>query len=236
VPLLPLSLPLSLPLALLSMPMWLIPRMLATADTRVRLGSDQGDWINKFVRSPLSPMSGLFTQRRSDPIETMQRRPWMKMPLKVSGPMSQPHPSCSKIEISALTGGMILTDKLMQIHTGDILNYFEVRAGAHSSFTCIGIMTQASFEESDVREFDSSGIPSADSVCYTGSGALLWNMGGESQMTADLSEAASPDRALRPGDRVGIVVDISVGTMAILKNGKQVLIRKGLPIGEPMRS
>lgn len=68
--------------------------------------------------------------------------------------MSQPHPSCAKIPTSALTGGMILSNKLMQVQTGDILNYFEVRVGARSEFTCIGLMTQASYEEGDVREFD----------------------------------------------------------------------------------
>jgi hypothetical protein len=78
----------------------------------------------------------------------------MKIPLKVTGPMHQPHPSCAKIETSALTGGMVLSNKLMQVQTGDILNYFEVRAGAHSAFSCIGLMTQASYEEGDVREFD----------------------------------------------------------------------------------
>lgn len=235
-PLLPLSLPLSLPLALIPLPMWLIPPQVGFRAGRVRLGPDGGDWVNRFVRSPLSPMSGLFTQRRSDPIEAMQRRPWMKIPLKVTGPMHQPHPSCSKIETSALTGGMVLSNKLMQVQTGDILNYFEVRVGAHSAFSCIGLMTQASYEEGDVREFDASGVPSTgDTVCFTGTGALLWNMGQDPQEKAELSLPSDESRVLRPGDRVGIVVDISIGTMAVLKNGRQVLLRKGLPCGEPMR-
>jgi len=236
VPLLPLSLPLSLPLALLSLPMWLIPPQIACRAGRVRLGADGGDWVNRWVRSPLSPMSGLFTQRRSDPIEAMQRRPWMKIPLKVTGPMSQPHPSCTKIPTSSLTGGMILSNKLMQIQTGDILNYFEVRVGKHSEFSCIGLMTQASYEEGDVREFDASGIPSnGDTVCFSGTGALLWNMGEDEQHKAQLSVPSDESRALKAGDRVGIVVDISIGTMAVLVNGKQVILRKGLPCGEPMR-
>jgi hypothetical protein len=56
----------------------------------------------------------------------MQRRPWLKIPLKVMGPLAQPHPSIAKIDPAALTGGMVLTNKLMQLKTGDVLNYFEV--------------------------------------------------------------------------------------------------------------
>ncbi len=56
----------------------------------------------------------------------MQRRPWLKIPLKVMGPLAQPHPSVAKIDPAALTGGMVLTNKLMQLKTGDVLNYFEV--------------------------------------------------------------------------------------------------------------
>lgn len=235
VPLVPLSLPLSLPLILFSVPMWMIPPVLGGKARRVRLIRDKGDWINKFVRSPLSPMSGLFTQRRSDPIEAMQRRPWMVMPLKVTGPMSQPHPSISKIPTAELTGGMIVTDKLMQIETGEILNYFEVRAGAHSEFSSVGVMTQESYENSDPREFDSSGIASGGSVCFTGTGALLWNMAESEADNTQLSAPSHADRAVHAGDRVGILVDISVGTMAVLKNGQQVLLRKGLPVGQPMR-
>ena len=235
VPLLPLSFPLSLPLALLSMPMWMIPPMVGSQGGRVRLDKDKGDWLNKWVRSPLSPMSGLFTQRRSDPIEAMQRRPWIVTPLKVTGPMSQPHPSISKIPETELTGGLVLGDKLMQLQTGDILNYFEVRAGAHSEFSCIGVMTQASYEASDAREFDCSGIPSGESVAFTGTGALFWNMAETEGENAELSAPSDADRALRPGDRVGVVVDISVGVMAVIKNGKQVLLRKNLPVGEPLR-
>jgi len=235
VPLVPLSLPLSLPLIMFSVPMWVIPPVLGGKARRVRLMRDKGDWINKFVRSPLSPMSGLFTQRRSDPIEAMQRRPWMVMPLKVTGPMSQPHPSVSKIPTSELTGGVVLTDKLMQMQTGEILNYLEVRAGAHSKFSSVGVMTQESYETSDPREFDSSGIPSGTSVCYTGTGALFWNMAETEAENAQLSEASASERAVHVGDRVGILVDIAVGSMAILKNGKQVLLRKGLPVGQSMR-
>lgn len=231
----PMSVPLVGPLALLSIPMWCIPPLPGGKAKRVRLVPDSGDWVNRWVSSPLTPMNSLFKQRRTDPLEAMQRRPWLKIPLKVTGPMHQPHSSCNKINPSELTGGMVLTDKLMQMHTGDILNYFEVRAGAHSQYSSIGVMTQAAFEESDAREFDASGIPSRGSVCFTGTGALLWNMGEEGVESAEMSEPSDESRALRPGDRIGIVVDISVGVMAVIRNGKQVLLRKGLPVGEAMR-
>jgi hypothetical protein len=130
---------------------------------------------------------------------------------------------------------MIVTDKLMQIETGEILNYFEVRAGAHSEFSSVGVMTQESYENSDPREFDSSGIASGGSVCFTGTGALLWNMAESEADNTQLSAPSHADRAVHAGDRVGILVDISVGTMAVLKNGQQVLLRKGLPVGQPMR-
>ena len=236
---LPLLLPLVGPLSLLSLPMFAIPPFLGGKAMRVRLAHDGGDWVNRWVQSPLAPMSGLFKGRRSDPIEAMQRRPWLKIPLTVTGPMGQPHPSCSKIDPKALTGGLVLTNKLMQLHTGEILNYLEVRAGAHAAYTSIGVMTQAAFEESDPREFDATGIPSkTDSVVFTGTGALLWNMGQEAegaQLSARLSAPSDEERAVRPGDRVGFVVDISVGSLAVLKNGKQILLRKGLPVGESLR-
>lgn len=236
VPLLPLSFPLSLPFALLSLPMFLIPSMLGGKCGRVRLEADSGDWINKWHRSPLSPMSGLFTQRRSDPLEAMQRRPWLVIPLKVTGPMAQPHPSIGKIPVKELTGGMILSNKLMSTETGDVLNYFEVRTGKHSEFSSIGLVTQAWYEQSDPREFDLSGVPSGDSVYFTGTGALLWNIAGEdSTVNAKKSAPSHAGRAVRPGDRIGIVVDISVGSMAVLKNGKQILLRTGLPVGQSMR-
>jgi hypothetical protein len=96
-------------------------------------------------------------------------------------------------------------------------------------------MTQESYETSDPREFDSSGIPSGESVCFTGTGALFWNMAETDAENAQLSEASASERAVHVGDRVGILVDIAVGSMAILKNGKQVLLRKGLPVGQSMR-
>ena len=96
-------------------------------------------------------------------------------------------------------------------------------------------MTQESYETSDPREFDSSGIPSGESICFTGTGALFWNMAETEAENAQLSEASASERAVHVGDRVGILVDIAVGSMAILKNGKQVLLRKGLPVGQSMR-
>ena len=58
-----------------------------------------------------------------------------------------------------------------------------------------------------------SGIPSSgDTVCFTGTGALLWNMGDDAQQKAELSLPSETSRGLRPGDRVGIVVDIAIGT------------------------
>lgn len=97
------------------------------------------------------------------------------------------------------------------------------------------VMTQENYETSDPREFDSSGIPSGESVCFTGTGALFWNMAETEAENAQLSEASASERAVHAGDRVGILVDIAVGSMAILKNGKQVVLRKGLPVGESMR-
>mmetsp|Transcript_14361 Transcript_14361/g.49065 ORF Transcript_14361/g.49065 Transcript_14361/m.49065 type:complete len:267 (-) Transcript_14361:8-808(-) len=98
IPLLSICIPFALPFVPFHSPMFLPP--FGKSFTRVRLLPDSGSWLNRLMRSPIAPMPGMFSTRRTDPLDAMQKRPWLAIPLKPSGPLSHPHPASRKVSPS----------------------------------------------------------------------------------------------------------------------------------------
>ena len=225
------SIPIPLPSPLrLSLPM-MIPLPFARENTRVRLKSDQGTWLNHLVKSPVAPAPGVFSPRRLDPIEAQQRRPFTAIPLDVTGPMRQPHPYCQPLKESEVSGGMAYS--MGEIGAGS-LSYMEVRAGGPSKFSSVGIVDVETTldDEGETRQADFSGSPRGDCISALASGAFVWALDGSEKVKSDV---ASKRRGFRAGDRVGILVDQAEGRMAVLKNGRVVLTRSGIPTDRAFR-
>jgi len=227
---LPLPSPLRLPLPMV------VPLPFAREHTRVRLTADGGTWLNHAVKSPVAPVSPAFSSRRTDPMEAMQRRPFMVIPLDVTGPAKQPHPLCEPLKESDVSGGMAYSMGHMRPNGQGSLSYMEVRAGGPSQLSCVGLVdAEETFDDEtpdETRQADFSGSPRGECVSATASGAFQWGFEGAEMVN---SELADRERSFRAGDRVGILVDLDAGRMAVLKNGEVVLERKGLPADRTFR-
>eukprot|EP00286_Rhodomonas_abbreviata_P027009 CAMPEP_0181298964 /NCGR_PEP_ID=MMETSP1101-20121128/6073_1 /TAXON_ID=46948 /ORGANISM="Rhodomonas abbreviata, Strain Caron Lab Isolate" /LENGTH=384 /DNA_ID=CAMNT_0023404041 /DNA_START=128 /DNA_END=1279 /DNA_ORIENTATION=+ len=203
-----------------------------------RLSNDKGSWLNRFVRSPISPLPGLFSNRRSDPIEAMQRRPFLVIPLEPAGPMDQPHPLSRPVDKKACTGGTVQCVRTLQVENGDVLNYFELQAGGPCTYSCIGIIDALSHDP-DSRDFDFQCSPAEESAMFYGHGALKWTLDTEGAVPAhalsEQSAVASASRSFRRGDRVGMLVDLAARKLVVIINGKVVLVRSHLPSSRPLR-
>eukprot|EP00287_Rhodomonas_sp_CCMP768_P004319 CAMPEP_0196736250 /NCGR_PEP_ID=MMETSP1091-20130531/14375_1 /TAXON_ID=302021 /ORGANISM="Rhodomonas sp., Strain CCMP768" /LENGTH=417 /DNA_ID=CAMNT_0042079959 /DNA_START=118 /DNA_END=1371 /DNA_ORIENTATION=+ len=206
--------------------------------TRARLSHDKGSWLNRFIRSPISPLPGLFSTRRSDPIEAMQRRPFLVIPLEPSGPMSQPHPLSRPVDKGACRGGTVQCLRTIEIANGDALSYFELRASGRSELSCLGVV-KADSHEPDSRDYDFLSSPTEECAMFFGNGGLRWTLGTDGALPPDQvsSQSAIPDpsRAFRGGDRVGMVVDLAAGKLGVVVNGRLALVRSHLPKGCPLR-
>ena len=114
-------------------------------------------------------------------------------------------------------------------------------------------------DEGGTRQADFAGSPRGDCVAAFSSGAFLWALEGDEKVNSEdekVNPASELDekvksflkdekvksshpmrspsgtakaRSFRAGDRIGILVDLDEGRMAVLKNGKVVLARKGIP-------
>lgn len=206
--------------------------------SHARLARDRGSWLNRFIRSPISPLPGLFSTRRSDPIEAMQRRPFLVIPLEPSGPMSQPHPLSRPVAKGACTGGTVQCMRTLQVENGDVLNYFELQAGGPCDLSCFGLIDALSHDP-DSRDFDFLSCPGEECAMFFGNGALKWTLDTEGTVPAhemsSQAAVAEPARALRSGDRVGMLVDLAARKLAVLVNAQVVLIRSHVPSSRPLR-
>jgi len=214
------SIPFPLPLLLaLPLPMF-VPLPFPRAHTRVRLQADSGTWLNHAIKSPIAPAPSAFSPRRSDPIEAMQRRPFMVIPLDVQGPANQPHPLCQPIRASECSGGMAYSSGHMRPNGQGALSYMEVRAGGPSRLSCVGVVdAEATFDDeaTAMRQADFAGSPRSDCLVAAGNGAFRWALDGTEQVRSELPDKR---RRFRAGDRVGVLVDLDEGRFAILKNGR----------------
>jgi len=74
---------------------------------------------------------------------------------------------------------------------------------------------------------------------FFGNGALKWTLDTEGTVPAhemsSQAAVAEPARALRSGDRVGMLVDLAARKLAVLVNAQVVLIRSHVPSSRPLR-